>query len=65
MNCVIVNFAGHMHMFSVCHDHGHVSQGQGRDDDDGGERGEEDSRRGEGRAPDQETQQDLYQPSQY
>ena len=35
-------------MLSLCHDHGHVSQGQGRDDDDGGERGEEDMQEGRG-----------------
>ena len=44
MNCEF----GHMHMFSLCHDHGHVSQGQGRDDDEGGERGEEDIEEGRG-----------------
>ena len=35
----------------------HVSRGQGREDDDGGDRGEEDRRRGEDRAPEQETHQ--------
>lgn len=32
----------------ACHDDGHVSRGQGRDDDDGGDRGEEDTEEGRG-----------------
>ena len=45
-----MNFSGtcgpHAHV-TVCHDD-HVSQGQGRDDDDGGDRGEENTEEGRG-----------------